>query len=236
MKTTRWTITRTLLPVLALIMAGRAAPAGATAFADIDAGWSVQFSNLGIGPTAFPSGLSFSCFGGAASSGSTGCSDLVSLDASSANGSSTKFDETFVAGFTITNNSSHALSYGLNFDTDFSAFLPSGQGVWVTNPLLESASFTSSLSGPDAFDKHQCATSPHLGACTVNSADESAGFIYLASLGAGDSYTAIFDVTLDATLLGQPLTTSVPESGSLALVGVGLAVTMAGAAFRRMMT
>ena len=66
------------------------------------------------------------------------------------------------------------------------------------------------------------------------SADESNGYVYLASLGAGQSYTASFDITLDATLLGQPsTTTAVSESGSIALAVVGLAVTLAGAAFRR---
>src|ERR1700761_1084962 len=154
MKTGASKISRILLLGLAVSAASWIEPANATAFADLDAGWSVQFSNLGIGPTAFPSGLSFSCFGGATSVGSYGCSDLATLNVSNANGSSANFSDTVVAGFTITNNSTQALSYGLNFNTDYSAFLPSGQGVWVTNPLLESASFSSSLTGPNTRDAH----------------------------------------------------------------------------------
>jgi hypothetical protein len=201
---------------------GAGGSAHATAFADVDAGWSVQFNNAGLGPTAFPSGFSFSCGGDAVSSGTDACSDLTSWKVSSANGSTTKFDQTFTGSFSITNTTDQALSYGLNFNTDYSAFLPSGQGAWVDNPATELASFSSTLEGPNTFDTHQCTTTVKIASCTVQDADESEGFVYLASLGAGDTYTATFTLALDASLLGAAAATPVPEPGSIALVAAGL--------------
>jgi hypothetical protein len=219
MKTRACLITKTALLVTLLFALGASGSAHATAFADVDAGWAVQFNNAGSPTTAFPSGFSFSCMGDAVSAGTDACSDTASLKVNSGNGSS--FAETFTGGFTITNNTNQALSYALNFDTAYSAFLPGSGGAWVDDKLNELASFSSAITGPNTFDKHSCTTSVVVSSCTVQGADISDGFFFLTSLGAGDTYTADFTITLDATLKGEAAA-PVPEPASIAFVAAGL--------------
>lgn len=130
------------------------------------------------------------------------------------------------SGFTITNTTDTA--YDMFFFTDFSSFNPGGPaiGASVTNPSAEYALFSSTITGPSAFDTHGCDTRLYPGhpsggyfsayACGVPSPDSSMGLIGF-DIAPHDTVGFYYTISINAELKG------VPEPAPLFVFAAGLA-------------
>jgi hypothetical protein len=221
--------------VAALALAGSvigSPTASATPYVGVTAEWYVSFgyyeSPSGQIVSQLPLGIAISCFGTASSNGE-GCRDSLSLGASV--DTTTHLAVSDTSGLVVTNNVGAQLAGWLVFNTDFSAFNPGGPeiGIGVDDPLTQSASFSSSVSGPGVGDYHSCTTTDPVGyngggynfapgKCGVSSPDSSQDQfgISLDELGVAGSEPVQYIMNIAADFSIPPA--NVPEPPSIAII------------------
>jgi len=148
-----------------------------------------------------------------------------------------------VRGFRITNTASQTFGgTELNFFTTFTSFNSGGPsvGISIDNPVTESASFSSSVSGPGVGDSHACNTTNPVSpfnftstTCGVPSPDFSQDQfgISLAGLGPGLSEDFLYTTNIVADF-----SIGVPEPSSLVIIGPALLLGLGGLFLRRSMS
>jgi hypothetical protein len=207
----------------------------------VDAWWTVEpiyQNNDGLFYT-LPDGVTLTCFGGASSVGE-GCGDERSLIATNPFNSLKSYSIDSYGGFTLTNNSDQTFNANdgtnsVGVDTFFTDFNPGSLGAAVTDPKREDASFFSSVAG----SVHYCDTRSGVGEntffdssgglyrCSVESPDfsEEDFFPVIPELTPGDSYSAYYEISIQAELQGD-----LPEPSSFPLfaTGLGLLAWLAG--------
>ena len=197
---------RIVQALVAIVISAGAMEANATASVDVRALWSLRLSSAS---DPIPGGIDVSCFGGATSF-DIGCQDQRQLFTSLSGNASGHFSATSLSGLRLTNTTDHDIGGQLTFLVEFSAFNPGGPdiGVQVTDPVLEFASFSSSVTGPGAGDSHSCATDPQQPACGVGSPDTSLTQFDVTLPGAGlfTDLTYVIDVEADLRSVPEPST------------------------------
>jgi hypothetical protein len=209
-----------------------AMPASATPYVGIRGFWSVG----PLYPYPIPDGIAISCSGHATASGMS-CSDSVSLSATVT--TSGHQEVTSSGGVVVTNTTDHMLAGTLFLGTGFSAFNPGGPnvGIHIDDPVLEAASFHSSIGGRGTGDSHSCSVG-FLGEsgrvfsptdCGVGSPDSSdlQYSVDLSTLVPQDSITFsyLIDIACDFIIpppVQPPADEGVPEPASAGVLLAGL--------------
>ena len=219
------------LVLAAGVCVGATGAANATAMVDVRGYWDAGLygytdpstgDQIGGNP-ALPSGITLTCQNYLGPEMCTGSTHILASNDSAA---IEDFSAGLISGFTVTNSTDTA--YHMTFFTDFSSFNPGGPaiGASVTDPLAEYASFSSTISGPSAFDMHGCDTRLYPGfptggyfspyACGVPSPDSSLGLIGF-DIAPHDTVGFYYTISIGAELKG------VPEPAPIAIFAAGLA-------------
>jgi hypothetical protein len=203
-----------------VLLVGVSAPASSTPFVDVKADWQVSLTS------ALPNGISLSCFGSAVGI-PNGCSDSGLLNTTV--NSSEHLSVSILSGIVVKNTTTQTIGGSLSFVTNFSAFNPGGApiGLGIDDPATQDAMFSSSVSGEEVGDLHNCSIgfegySAPAGfftptTCGVNSPDSSSHnfSIDLASIAPGQSEQIPYQISISADFV-------IPEPASISILAIGL--------------